>query len=179
MSRLGSSLVYFHQNHHNRHPIARPSGRGMGCLLWVQALIYVLPLSLKCCMHYRAILYRVITAIHCNWGLNKLNISRRHFQMQNLGWKQLWSYFHEGLLLIVQWTNVSIGWGNGLVPSRNKPLPQLMLTKIFITLHTTTSWTFRLKNYVDTVPADALAPWLTTSSSALIDCVPCGYRGVF
>ena len=57
----------FHQNHHNRHPIARPSGRGIGCLLWVQALIYILPLSLKSCMHYRVILHRVITVVHCSY----------------------------------------------------------------------------------------------------------------
>ena len=30
------NAVNFLQNIHERHPIARPSGRGMGCLLWVQ-----------------------------------------------------------------------------------------------------------------------------------------------
>ena len=34
--------VSFIQNSHNRRPIARPSGRGMGCLFWVRSLIYVL-----------------------------------------------------------------------------------------------------------------------------------------
>ena len=37
--RLGHSN--FHQNTHNRHPIARPVGRGMGCLSWVQSIIFV------------------------------------------------------------------------------------------------------------------------------------------
>ena len=49
------NTVNFHQNHHNRHPIACPLGQDMGSLLWVQALIYVLPLSLKSCMEYHVI----------------------------------------------------------------------------------------------------------------------------
>ena len=36
------NTVNFLTNPHNRHPIARPSGRGMGCHLWVQSLICVL-----------------------------------------------------------------------------------------------------------------------------------------
>ena len=31
------NTVNFIRNCHNRHPIARPQGRAMGCLLWVQA----------------------------------------------------------------------------------------------------------------------------------------------
>ena len=34
--------VYFLQHPHKRHPIARPWGRGVGCLLWVH------PLSMLC-----------------------------------------------------------------------------------------------------------------------------------
>ena len=40
----------FLQDPYKRHPIARPWGWGMGCLLWVQSLIYVLLLSLQCCI---------------------------------------------------------------------------------------------------------------------------------
>ena len=29
------NVVNFPQNSHNRHPIACPQGRGMGCLLWI------------------------------------------------------------------------------------------------------------------------------------------------
>ena len=47
------------QNIHNRHPIARPWGRAMGCLLLVQALINVLPWSLQWCMHYHVILHHI------------------------------------------------------------------------------------------------------------------------
>ena len=35
------SMVNFIHNIHERHPIAHPSGWGMGCLLWVQPLIDV------------------------------------------------------------------------------------------------------------------------------------------
>ena len=42
--------VSFPPNTHNRHPIARPQGRALGCLLWVQALTNVLPWSLQRCM---------------------------------------------------------------------------------------------------------------------------------
>ena len=37
------NAVNFLQTPHNRHPIARPWGRAMGCLLWIQIPIYVLP----------------------------------------------------------------------------------------------------------------------------------------
>ena len=32
-----------------------------------------------------------------------------------------------------RWSLVNIGSGNGLVPSGNKPLPELMLTQIYVT----------------------------------------------
>ena len=55
----------FTKNSHNRHPIARPWGRDMGCHLWVQSLLNVLIQSLLWCMHYRVLLHRAITALHC------------------------------------------------------------------------------------------------------------------
>ena len=42
--------VNFLQIPHNGHPIAQPWGWGMGCLLWIQILIYVLPQWLEYCM---------------------------------------------------------------------------------------------------------------------------------
>ena len=39
------SVVNFLHNIHERHPIAHPSGWGMGCLLWVQPLIDVWRMS--------------------------------------------------------------------------------------------------------------------------------------
>ena len=40
---------------------------GMGCLLWVWSLIYVLLLSSQCRWWYHDKLDRVITALDCNW----------------------------------------------------------------------------------------------------------------
>ena len=47
------NAVNFPQIARNRHLIARPWGRGMGCLLWVWSLIYVLRLSSQCQWQYR------------------------------------------------------------------------------------------------------------------------------
>ena len=47
------------------HPIARPWGRVMGCLLWVQTYIDILLLSPQWCIQYHVILGRVITALDC------------------------------------------------------------------------------------------------------------------
>ena len=44
--------IIFLENTHNWHPIAHPLGWAMGCLLWVQIMIYVMPQWLKCCMKY-------------------------------------------------------------------------------------------------------------------------------
>ena len=50
------NAVNFLQNLHQRHPIA------LGCLLWIQFLVYVLPQLLECCI---AVLDCVITALDC------------------------------------------------------------------------------------------------------------------
>ena len=77
-------------NAHKRNPIAHPSGWAMGCLLWVQTLIYILPQSLQWCMQYHAILSSVITGQHYNgtWlyhifhynGLSKKDLTAVHLQ---------------------------------------------------------------------------------------------------
>ena len=55
---------------HNRHPIARPWGRAMGCLLWVQSLFYVLPLSQHYCIQYIAMFDCVTTPLYCTlWNM--------------------------------------------------------------------------------------------------------------
>ena len=53
------------QNHHKRHPIARPLGRVMRYLLWVQTLIEILAQSLQWCVQYHVISECVITALDC------------------------------------------------------------------------------------------------------------------
>ena len=44
------NAVNFPQTPDNWHPIARPWGRGMGCVLWVWNLIYVMLLASQCRM---------------------------------------------------------------------------------------------------------------------------------
>ena len=41
--RCRYNAVNFLRNVHARHPIARPLGRGIGCLLWIQHLIHIVP----------------------------------------------------------------------------------------------------------------------------------------
>ena len=45
--KLPLYAVKFHTNIHKKHPIARPLGRGMGCFLWIQHLIDILPQFLQ------------------------------------------------------------------------------------------------------------------------------------
>ena len=52
-------------NIHKRHPIARPLGRGMGCLLWACHLLDILLKFLQLFMQYLIILDHVITALDC------------------------------------------------------------------------------------------------------------------
>ena len=61
--RCRYNAVNFLQSPHKIHPIARPLGRGMRCILWDQTLVYSLPLLLKWCMQYHGISDRVITAL--------------------------------------------------------------------------------------------------------------------
>ena len=52
-------------NPHNRHSISCPLGWDMGCVLWVQTLIYILPLLLYLCLQYHAILVFIIMPHNC------------------------------------------------------------------------------------------------------------------
>ena len=63
------NAVYYLKIPHNRHPIARPWGRDMECLLCVPALINVLPLSLKCCILHRVMLDRAVMTHLCNFAI--------------------------------------------------------------------------------------------------------------
>ena len=65
--RYRYNAVNFFKNIHERHPIARPLGRGMGCLLLVQPLIDIMPQFLQWYMQYVDILDRVITALDCTY----------------------------------------------------------------------------------------------------------------
>ena len=46
------NTINFCWSSHKRHSIARPKGRGMGCLLWVQRATYCVDLSLLSSMKY-------------------------------------------------------------------------------------------------------------------------------
>ena len=64
--RCRYNAVNFITNIHKRHPMARPLGRGMGCLLWIQHLIDIISQFLQLSMQNLTILDRVITALDCN-----------------------------------------------------------------------------------------------------------------
>ena len=70
--RCRYNVVNFVENPHKRHPIPRPNGRGMGCLLWVHTLVYIKSRELRQYMQHRVILDRVITALDCIWKLSSL-----------------------------------------------------------------------------------------------------------
>ena len=59
------SAVNFLQNINKKHPLARPEGRAMGCLLWVQPLIDILSYVLQWCVQYHVILDCVIMVLDC------------------------------------------------------------------------------------------------------------------
>ena len=63
--RCGFNAVNFITNIHKRHPMARPLGRGMGCLLWIQHLIDIMSQFLQLLVQNFTILDRVITAPDC------------------------------------------------------------------------------------------------------------------
>ena len=58
----------FSKNIHEKHRIARLSGRGMGCLLWAQPLIDILSKFLQWCVEYHVISNRIITALDSTHG---------------------------------------------------------------------------------------------------------------
>ena len=65
--QYGAVLTWkiFIKNIHKIHPIARPSGRGMECILWIMHLIDILPQFLQLFMQYLTILDHGITALDC------------------------------------------------------------------------------------------------------------------
>ena len=68
------NAVNFITNIHKRHAMARPLGRGMGCLLWIQHLIDIMSQFLQLLMQNLTILDRVITALDCICALLNYSI---------------------------------------------------------------------------------------------------------
>ena len=63
--RCRNNAVNFPTNIHKRHPTACLLGWGMGCNLWVQALIDSLPECMQLFMQYLTILDCVIMVLNC------------------------------------------------------------------------------------------------------------------
>ena len=64
-ARWRYNVVNFLKNPYKKHLIAHPFGRGMGCLLWVHTVIYILPREVQWCMQYNFISDCVTTAPNC------------------------------------------------------------------------------------------------------------------
>ena len=77
--RCRYNAVNFITNSHKRHPMARPLGQGMGCLLWIQHLIDIMSQFLQLLMQNLTILDRVIKALDCI-SLCHLATTRYHSQ---------------------------------------------------------------------------------------------------
>ena len=70
--RCRYNAVNFHPNVHKRHLIVRPKARDMGCLLWIEHLIHVLPLSLSYHMQNHVMLDIAKTALHCTLDVHNV-----------------------------------------------------------------------------------------------------------
>ena len=66
-SAVPSVVTQFFQKYQQRHPIARPIGPGMGCILLIQRLLHIMPQFLQLLMQYLTTLDHVVTALDCIW----------------------------------------------------------------------------------------------------------------
>ena len=64
--RCRYNAVNFLRHSHKIHPIARPLGRDMGCLLCSPILIYIWPQSLQSCMQHHIYIYNKYARISCD-----------------------------------------------------------------------------------------------------------------
>ena len=92
--------VIFHRITLERHPIARPQGRGIGCPSWVQIWPKVLSLYLLCCVHYRIIYNNEISRVYSNsFNSRTLKLQSRSAHIQHHS--ERWS--PHRMLLNVRW----------------------------------------------------------------------------
>ena len=105
------NVVNFLPNPHKRHPIARPWGWAMGCLLWVQPLINSVSLAAILYIQYNVLLDRVITALACNnanpiWVTSNLMTTKRcggDFKYEN--------FKHSlGMDSLIMEIKITLGW---------------------------------------------------------------------
>ena len=74
MLKSGSSLKNPVPEKKWMHPIACLLRQDMGCLLWVQTYIHILPQSPQWCVQYHVILNHAVTALDCtnSWATHSL-----------------------------------------------------------------------------------------------------------
>ena len=105
------NVVSFLKTPHKRHPIACPLGQDMGCLLWIEPLIYILSQSVQWCMQYHLILDCVIMAPDCSYETSKelcltwwsslcllmaqYNYIKFRFRLACEHWRAEGSYMHD------------------------------------------------------------------------------------
>ena len=86
------------------HPIARSLGRGMGCILWVKTVIYIMPRSQQWCVQYHFILDRIITALDCT-------MHQRHAMATLSAFPAVRDYLTEGQLWkTLMYGSVFVSW---------------------------------------------------------------------
>ena len=117
---------------YKRHLIARPSGRGMGCLLWVQILVNFLLLSVQRNLWYRNILDRVKTALDCIYTWPEHLPMSHHLTVTGHQQEQCWllSYnmFFKFLFLLIIANKYSLISQNTLQDLRNPRVLQGLIT---------------------------------------------------
>ena len=91
-SAVPQKHVYFLTKIHKRHPITRPLEQGVGCLLWIQCLMDILPQFLQLYRQYLIILDPVIIALNCN---NLTKILKTAWAYWNCCWKNQFALWFE------------------------------------------------------------------------------------
>ena len=101
------NMANFFPNTQNRCPIACRLGWDVGCLLWVQSLIYVLPQILQCCMHYINSLVQNCSkssalALELLWSCTKQSMSCYLGSCNNGTWLKLeWILGQKAVTIVI------------------------------------------------------------------------------
>ena len=71
--------------------------------------------------------YNPIMAVILNWVWSSNIVTEKFYE------QFFWNYSHVNVTEHL-WLEVNMGSGNGLVPSGNKPLPEPMLTDLYVVI---------------------------------------------
>ena len=168
---------FFLQNTHNRHPIARPCWRDMGCLLRVQALINVLPRSLQWCMKYHVVLDHVITTLDCifNRGRQLADSSITNITTIMIKEEQLWPDMiaHYIYIYTYRWENVISTPSNAhsvIISKRNQLALDVVVPCIIwsVLSESLTANIFRLNRHINSAQSYTISNLLQTNGFALL-----------